>query len=102
MKDPKSQPMFERHHDLEDKTDGPDVWSAVEASEKRAAPLVGSGGWLGVRVICPSAPKYARRGYRGSGYIGRVCEDLGDKVNVTYSNGSRRVWHKSHLSRLSA
>jgi hypothetical protein len=58
--------------------------------------------WLGVRVICPSAPKYARRGYRGTGWIGRVCEDLGDKVNVTYSNGARRVWHKSHLSRLSA
>ena len=58
--------------------------------------------WLGVLVICPSAPKYARRGYRGTGWIGRVCEDLGYKVNVTYSNGARRVWHKSHLSRLSA
>lgn len=66
------------------------------------APSVGSGDWLGVRVICPSAPKYARRGYHGTGWIGTVCEDLGDKANVTYSNGARRLWHKSHLSRLSA
>ena len=68
----------------------------------RPAETLRSSGWLGVRVICPAAPKYARRGYRGSGWIGTVCEDLGDKANVTYSNGARRVWHKSHLSRLSS
>lgn len=73
-----------------------------KTSARRSASLVGCYAWLGVRVICPSAPKYARRGYRGKGWIGTVCEDLVDKVNVTYSNGARRVWHKSHLSRLSS
>ena len=33
MNDPKSQPMFERCRDLEDKPDGPDRLSAIEASE---------------------------------------------------------------------
>jgi hypothetical protein len=43
MNQPKAQPMFERQRDLEDPTHGPDVWSAVETSEKGKAPLVGTG-----------------------------------------------------------
>lgn len=41
--------MFERHRDLEDPTDGPDVLSAIEVSEKGKAPLVGTGSMVGLR-----------------------------------------------------
>jgi hypothetical protein len=47
MNDLKAQPMFERHRDLEDPTDGPDVLSAIEVSEKGKAPLVGTGSLVG-------------------------------------------------------
>jgi hypothetical protein len=50
MNETKAQPMFERHRDLEDRTDGPDVLSAIEASEKGAAPLVGTGERVGLRA----------------------------------------------------
>lgn len=57
MNETKAQPMFERHRDLEDRTGGPDVLSAVEADEKGAAPLVGTGALvLQFEEIAAAAP----------------------------------------------
>lgn len=54
--------------------------SATPPNKNGPAMALALESWLGVWVICPSAPKYARRGYRGTGWIGRVCEDLGYKL----------------------
>lgn len=57
MNQPKAQPMFERQRALEDKPDGHDLWSAVEAAEKGAAPLVGPGALvLQFEEIAAAAP----------------------------------------------
>ena len=63
---------------------------------------VDSTGWLGRRVICPSAPKYARRGYKGCGWIGEVIDTNSDTVRVVFKGTPAKRWfHISHLTLLS-
>ena len=63
---------------------------------------VDSTGWLGRRVICPSAPKYAKRGYNGSGWIGEVIDSYGETVRVAFKGTPAKKWfHISHLTLLS-
>ena len=55
---------------------------------------------FGLRVIAPSAPKYARHGYKGRGYIGEVIEETATHAVVKFGNSGKRRFHKSHLSAL--
>jgi len=62
---------------------------------------IASMNWLGRRVICPFAPKYARRGCKGTGWIGEVYWDKGDKVRVAFKGTKALKWfHKSNLTLL--
>lgn len=64
MNDPKSQPMFERCSDLEDKPDGPDRLSAIEASEiagKSARCTLATGSlWVDAGEIMKLVRRYER------------------------------------------
>jgi hypothetical protein len=55
---------------------------------------------FGLRVIAPSAPKYARHGYNGRGYIGEVIEETDTHAVVKFGISGKRRFHKSHLSAL--
>jgi hypothetical protein len=55
---------------------------------------------FGLRVIAPSAPKYAKHGYSGRGYIGVVTEETDTHAVVRFGNSGTRRFHKSHLSAL--
>lgn len=63
-------------------------------TELPAAPL------FGLCVIAPSAPKYARHGYKGCGFIGVVIEETATHAVVKFGNSGTRRFHKSHLSAL--
>ena len=70
-------------------------------SEKQAFDTVNSIDWLGRRVICPYAPKYAKRGYKGSGWIGEVVDSYGETRRVAFKGTIAKRWfHKSHLTLL--
>lgn len=62
---------------------------------------VSPGSWVGKKVVAPSAPKHAKHGYRGPGYIGRVVSEEGDLVTVRFG-GMSRTFHRSRLSVLTA
>jgi len=63
---------------------------------------IASSDWLGRRVICPSAPKFARRRYKGSGWIGEVIDSYGETVRVAFKGTPAKRWfHISHLTLLS-
>jgi hypothetical protein len=53
---------------------------------------------LRLRVIAPSAPKYTRHGYNGSGYIGIVESESDTHATVRFGINGIRRFHKSHLS----
>ena len=57
--------------------------------------------WLGRNVICPTAPKGAKRGYKGTGWIGEVYLAEGDFMKVAFKGTKALRWfRKSNLTLL--